>query len=74
MNRSVQRSDIVEMVADGDLRLKDVTTDGLRFAYTRKGRKKWNQSDRRTIDVVVTTVLAIAWLVTLLLVLGVLRT
>ena len=72
MNRSVPRSNIVAMVADGDLRVEDVTTEGLRFAYTPKGRKKWFQSNRRTGDVVISAVLIAVWLVTLLLDLGLL--
>lgn len=39
-------SHFIEMVADGDLRLVEITPDGPRFDYAEKGLAKFDRHDR----------------------------
>ena len=40
MHRMMARSRFIEMVADGDLTIVELTRDGPRYEYTRKGLTK----------------------------------
>jgi len=44
------RSHIITMVADGNLRLVEMTTDGPRFEYTTHARKNRHAGDRRWVE------------------------
>lgn len=73
MTQQQRRANIIAMVADGDLRLVGITTEGPRFEYTRKGRKRWCRANRRTSDLLIKTLVIVAWWIGMFVILGWLR-
>ena len=65
------RSRFIEMVAEGDVRIVELTRDGPRYEYTRKGLKRVCPRCRdRRMPRIVQAALVISWALTLVWVLA----